>query len=115
MSAVQPSRGEVWFLDLNPTQGREQAGTRPALVVSVNRFNHGPAELAVVIPITSRQKGIPMHVSLAPPEGGVKRESFIKCEDLRCVSTGRFSRCWGRVSPSTMRAVEDRLRILMGL
>jgi mRNA interferase MazF len=115
MSAVQPSRGEVWFLDLNPTQGREQAGTRPALVVSVNRFNHGPAELAVVIPITSRQKGIPLHVPLVPPEGGVKQESFIKCEDVRSVSTGRFFRCWGRVSPATMQAVEDRLRILMGL
>jgi mRNA interferase MazF len=115
MSAVQPSRGEVWFLDLNPTQGREQAGTRPALVVSVDRFNHGPAELAIVIPITSRDKGIPLHIPLMPPEGGVKRECFIKCEDVRSVSTERFSRRWGRVSPATMRAVEDHLRILMGL
>jgi mRNA interferase MazF len=84
-------------------------------VVSVDRFNHGPAELAVVIPITSRHKGIPLHVPLVPPEGGVKQECFIKCEDIRSVSSGRFSRRWGRVSSATMRAVEDRLRILMGL
>ena len=84
-------------------------------MVSVDRFNHGPAELAVVIPITSRHKGIPLHVPLAPPEGGVKQESFIKCEDVRSVSIGRFSRRWGSVSPATMQAVEDRLRILMGL
>jgi mRNA interferase MazF len=115
VTTVQPSRGEVWLLHLDPTQGREQAGTRPALVVSVDRFNHGPAELAVVIPITSRHKGVPWHVSLVPPEGGVKQECFIKCEDVRSVSTGRFSRHWGLVSPDTMREVEDRLRILIGL
>lgn len=43
-----PSRGEVWMVDLGPTQGREQDGTRSALVPSVDRFNQGPAELAVV-------------------------------------------------------------------
>jgi mRNA interferase MazF len=84
-------------------------------VVSVDRFNHGPAELAVVIPVTSRHKGVPWHVCLVPPEGGVKQECFIKCEDVRSVSTGRFSRRWGLVSPDTMGEVEDRLRILMGL
>jgi mRNA interferase MazF len=115
MSANQPLRGEVWLLDLNPVQGREQAGSRPALVISVDQFNRGPAELVVVLPITSRYKGIPLHVRLTPPEGGVKRESFIKCEDVRSVSIERFTRRWGRVSTATLMAVEDRLRILMGL
>ena len=115
MSTFEPCRGEVWLLDLNPTQGREQAGCRPALVISVDQFNHGPAELVMVLPITSRRKGIPLHVGLTPPEGGVTRESFIKCEDIRSVSIGRFARRWGRVSPATLTAVEDRLRILMGL
>jgi mRNA interferase MazF len=115
MSTVQPCRGEVWLLDLNPTQGREQAGSRPALVISVDQFNHGPAELVVVLPITSRYKGIPLHVGLTPREGGVTRESFIKCEDVRSVSIERFARRWGRVSPATLMAVKDRLRILMGL
>ena len=48
-------------------------------------------------------------------EGGVTRESFIKCEDVRSVSIERFARRWGRVSQTTLMAVEDRLRILMGL
>jgi mRNA interferase MazF len=115
MSAIQPCRGEVWLLDLDPTKGREQAGSRPALVISVDPFNHGPAELVVVLPVTSRHKWIPFHVGLTPPEGGVTRESFIKCEDVRSVSIERFARLWGRVSPGTLVAVEDRLRILMGL
>jgi mRNA interferase MazF len=45
--------------------------------------------------------------------GGVRQPSFIKCEDVRSVS--RFRLRWGIVGPETMAAVEDRLRILMGL
>lgn len=115
MNSPQPARGEIWFLNLDPTQGREQAGSRPALVISVDKFNAGPAELVVVLPITTKTKGIPFHVQVEPPEGGLKQQSFIKCEDVRSVSKGRLSKRWGRVSPKTMTAVEDRLRILMGL
>jgi mRNA interferase MazF len=45
------SRGEVWDVNFDPTVGREQAGIRSALVVSVDLFNEGPAELVVAIPI----------------------------------------------------------------
>ncbi len=112
---TKPSRGEIWFLNLDPTQGREQAGSRPALVISVDVFNQGPAELVVVLPVTSVAKGIPFHVPMAPPEGGVRQPSFIKCEDVRSVSRSRLRERWGTVAPQTMAAVEDRLRILMGL
>jgi mRNA interferase MazF len=109
---IEPLRGEIWLVDLDPTRGREQAGKRPALVVSANVFNKGPAELVVVLPITSKAKGIPLHVRIDPPEGGVKTPSFIKCEDVRSVAKQRLSKRWGGVSPATMHAVEDRIRIL---
>src|SRR5215468_3505344 len=101
MSLPRPSRGEVWFLNLDPTQGGEQAGSRPALVISVDAFNHGPADLVVVLPITSQPKGIPFHVAVAPPEGGVRQPSFIKCEDVRSVSRSRFGERWGTVASKT--------------
>lgn len=110
-----PSRGEVWQVDLNPTCGREQAGQRPCLVISVDLFNHGPAELVVILPITTKRKGIPFHVELAPPEGGLVRASFIKCEDIRSISKNRLSGRLGYVSAQTIDMVEDRIRILMGL
>jgi mRNA interferase MazF len=50
----QASRGEIWLVGLDPTKGRDQSGMRPALIISVDIFNHGPAELVVVIPITSK-------------------------------------------------------------
>jgi mRNA interferase MazF len=111
----QASRGEIWLVGLDPTKGREQAGMRPALVVSVDLFNHGAAELVVVIPITSKAKGIPLHVEVNPPEGGLTMNSFVKCEDLRSISTSRLVRRLGVVSPQTIELVEDRLRILLGL
>jgi mRNA interferase MazF len=111
----QPVRGEIWFVNLDPTQGREQAGSRPALVISVDQFNQGPADLVVVCPITSIAKGIPLHVKITPPEGGLKKESFVKCEDVRSVSKQRLTKRFGIVSQQTIAAIEDRLRILLGL
>ena len=111
----EPSRGEIWMVDLSPTRGREQAGIRPAMILSADLFNRGPADLVVLLPITSRAKGIPFHVHLGPPEGGVKTDSFIKCEDIRCVSKRRLTRYWGRVSAGTMKAVEDRIVVLLNL
>lgn len=110
-----PARGEVWWIDLDPTVGRGQAGRRPALVISEDLFNAGPAELAVVLPLTSKPKGVQWHVAVQPPEGGLTVPSFVKCEDVRSVSVRRFTRRLGAVGVRTMAAVEDRLRILMGL
>lgn len=112
---MEPSRGEIWFVELDPTRGHEQAGHRPGLIVSVDLFNHGPAGLVVVLPITTREKGIPFHVRIDAPQAGLTRHSFIKCEDIRSVSRERLSRRVGKVSPEIMAAVEDRIRILLGL
>jgi mRNA interferase MazF len=111
----EPSRGDVWDLILDPAMGHEQAGTRPALIVSVDLFNEGPAELIVVVPITRAQRNIRWHVQIRPPEGGLVAESFIQCENVRSVSERRLKRLRGRVSAITIQQIEDRLRILLGL
>jgi mRNA interferase MazF len=115
MSESAPSRGDVWSVHLDPTIGREQAGTRPALVLSVDKFNHGPAGLVVVLPITSHDKKQPIHVPVKPPEGGLSMLSFIKCEDIWSVSKQRLKQFLGAVSNETMAEVERRLRILLNL
>lgn len=102
-------------MDLNPTRGREQAGLRPGLVVSVDPFNHGPAGLVVVLPIISKHKGIPLHVPVTPPDGGLKQPSYIKCEDIRAVSKDRLVRRLGSIPEDVLAAVEQRLRLLLGI
>lgn len=111
----EPNRGEVWLVDLGPTKGHEQAGKRPGLIVSVDLFNQGPAGLVIILPITTKAKGIPFHLSVTPPEGGLRHKSFIKSEDVRSVAKERLSLRLGRVSDQTMAEVEDRLRILLSL
>lgn len=111
----QPLRGEVWTASFDPTIGREQAGTRPALVVSDDLFNQSHAELVMVLPITSKGKGIRSHVQVEPPEGGLSVTSFIKCEDLRSISINRLRQRLGTVTDQTLDEVEMRLRILLAL
>jgi len=115
MMGSRPSRGEIWLVDLNPTRGHEQAGVRPGLIMSTDLFNHGPAGLVVVLPLTTRTRGVPLHIQVTPPEGNARQPSFIKCEDLRSISTERLVERWGVVSTGTMAAVADRLRILLEL
>jgi mRNA interferase MazF len=115
MSASEPNRGDVWSINLDPTVGRKQAGTRPALVVSVDKFNHGPADLIVVLPITSKDKKQPIHVPVKPPEGGLAILSFVKCDDIRSVSKQRLKQFYGTVTAQTMAEVEKRIRILLNL
>jgi mRNA interferase MazF len=110
-----PARGEVWLADLDPTRGHEQAGRRPVLVVSENLFNQGPAGLVIVLPMTSTLRGVPSHVPVSPPEGGVRKATAILCDAVRSVSVERLVVRWGAVLPRTMTAVEDRLRILLRL
>ena len=108
-------RGEVWLVDLNPTRGREQKGVRPALVVSHDAYNQGPADLVVVAPITSRDRGIPLHIPVNPPDGGLKNHSAIMCDAVRSISKRRLLKKWGVMSSEVMHDVADRLRILMDL
>ena len=115
MSTPEPLRGEVWDLSFDPNTGHEQAGTRPALVLSEDIFNEGPAGMVVVAPITRTQRKVRWHVPVSPPEGGLGSEKFIQCEDVRSVSKQRLKRRRGRVTPPVMQQVEDRLRILLGL
>src|SRR4051812_217118 len=96
--AASPARGEVWGVNFSPTVGREQAGIRPALVVSDNALNGGPRGLIIVIPVTGTDRGLPSHIPINPPEGGLIKPSVIMTEQIRSVSTRRFGQRYGVVS-----------------
>jgi mRNA interferase MazF len=111
-----PNRGEIWLADLNPIRDHEQAGTRPVLIISANTFNHGPAGLVFVLPLTRTDRRIPIHVPIDPPEGGVSARSYILCDAVRSIAKDRLGPGpWGSVSRATLSKVEDNLRILMEL
>lgn len=109
-----PVRGEIWTVDLNPTRGREQAGRRPCLVISDDIYNQGPAGKHIVIPVTSRDKRIPYHLGVTPPEGGLRLASYLMCDDIRSVSRDRFEERMGAVSSQTLRSIGESLEMLLG-
>ncbi len=111
----QVVRGDIWDADLEPVRGHEQGGRRPVLVVSVDPFNQGPAGLVIVIPLSTRDKGVRSQVPIDPPEGGLSARSFAKCEAIRSIAVDRLSRRRGTVGPVVMAEVEDRLRMLLNL
>lgn len=108
-------RGEIWLVDLDPTRGHEQAGRRPCLIVSADQFNTSAAELAVVVPLTTRDRRLPWHVALVPPEGGLRQASWAKVEDVRSISSNRLVERWGVARARTVALVGERLRLLLDL
>jgi len=109
-----PLRGEIWIVDLNPTRGHEQAGDRrPCLIISSNVMNSGAAEMVFAIPLTSKDRGIRIHVRVNPPE--VTKPSVILCDQLRAIAKERLKNRVGVVDSTTLADVEDRLRIIMNL
>lgn len=110
-----PSRGEIWIVDLNPTRGHETRGQRRALVISVNALNHGPAGLAMVLPISTVDKGIRTHVKVPIGEAGQTQDGFVKCEEVRALSIERFSSRMGIVPTTTLAAVMRNVSVLLGI
>ncbi len=114
MISIGPSRGEVWLVSFGETVGHEQAGTRPAIIVSIDSFNQGPAELVIAVPTTSRQR-LRGHFEILPPEGGLTQPSYVLWDQIARVSHERLIRRMGSVSDATMEQLEARLAALLGL
>jgi len=112
---VSPRRGEVWLVNLDPVEGHEQAGRRPALVLSVDAFNSSQAELVTLLPITSKARAVRTRVEVRPPEGGLGTVSYVMGEQTRTVSTRRLVRRLGVASGGTIARVSEIVRVLLGL
>ncbi len=96
-------------------RGHEQAGSRPCVIVSDDLYNHGPSGKHILLPITSKYKGIPYHIEVKPPEGGLRSKSYVMCDDVRSVSRERLSKRLGSLTARSVSMAEDSLRILIGL
>ncbi len=111
---LEPSRGQIWRVNFDPVRGHEQAGRRPALIVSDDQFNYGPAGLVILLPLTRTDRRVYSHLAIDPPEGGVQSRSYIMCEQVRAVSKERLIDApWGSISTATMAKVSDILAILL--
>jgi mRNA interferase MazF len=111
-------RGEIYFVNLNPVRGREQAGDRPVLVLSIDAINRLPLVVTVVVGTKGANvpRDYPTNVRVAPDESGLPMETVFLCFQIRSLDPGRFpDQPAGRLSDETMRAVERAVRYCLGL
>ena len=109
-------RSEVWLVNLNPPgKGKEIYGRRPALVISANEINNCPADLLTVLPITTTPRKIPSHLKIKPPDGGLKKISYVKCDQIRTISKGRLVKRLGVISKSAMEDIGEVVKMILSL
>ena len=106
-----PERGDIVWLSFSPQAGREQAGRRPALVLTPTPFNRRVG-LAFVCPITSRAKGYPFEVAL---RGAGDVSGVILVDQPRSLDwRARRAELAGRAPAGVMTEVVAKLRPLLG-
>jgi mRNA interferase MazF len=108
-AAYVPEAGDVVWLQFDPQAGREQAGHRPAVVLSPSSYN-GRAGMFVCCPTTTRIKGYPFEVPLAGQPPSVALADQVKSQDWRARKAVRK----GRVSAAELAEVRAKLRALIG-
>lgn len=104
-----PDAGDVVWLEFDPQAGHEQAGHRPAVVLSPASYN-GKTGLLVCCPLTTRIKGYPFEVVLASQPGSAVLSDQVKNLDWRA----RRAVWKGKVTDVELRQVRGKLRALMG-
>lgn len=112
---MNPRRGEVWLVDFGEPVGREQAGHRPAVVVSADPLNESRADVVIVVPCTTAHRGLPSHIEIEPGVSGLDEESYAKCEDVKSISEQRFVTRLGAVNPECLFAIRRTLKFLLDL
>ena len=106
---VVPDAGDIVWLEFTPQAGREQAGHRPAVVLSPMRYN-AKVGLMVCVPLTTRIKGYPFEVAIAGERESVALVDQVKSLDWRV----RKAVAKGRVSPAELTAIRQMLWALIG-
>lgn len=104
-----PDCGEIVWLEFDPQAGREQAGHRPAVVLSPASYN-AKAGMMLCCPTTTRIKGYPFEVALAGKTASVALSDQVRSLDWRV----RKAKLKGKVLPEELEAIRQRVRLLVG-
>ena len=106
-------RGDIHWADLDPTQGREQAGRRPVLILSEDVFN-ARSGTVIAVALTSQEPstGFPLTIEIVGT--GLPKRSWVKISQIRTLSTQRLGQKIGSATAEELAAVLDGLNELLG-
>lgn len=113
-------RGDVHWVDLDPSHGAEASKGRPAIIVSNDAANLTATRLGrgvvTVVPVTSNVERIyPFQVSLTSATTGLARDSKAQAEQVRSIAVERVGERLGVVPDSVMKEVDEALRLHLTL
>ena len=83
------------------------------MIVSADKFNKGPADLVIAIPITRTSRDIASHILVAAGEAGLESDSYIMVEAIRSISKERLLHYRGDLPYTTIESVEHIVRVLL--
>ncbi|APB34769.1 PemK-like protein [Gloeomargarita lithophora Alchichica-D10] len=111
----QLKRGEVWLVNLNPTQGSEQAGIRPVIIFQndiVSQFS----TTIIAIPLTTNQRraSLPICILIEQGDGGLSQDSVALCFQIRVLDKTRLIRKLGQLSAETIAQLEEVMLVTLG-
>lgn len=104
-----PDCGEIVWLEFDPQAGREQAGHRPAVVLSPADYN-AKAGMMICCPTTTKIKGYPFEVALAGEPASVVLADQVRSLDWRARNAKRK----GKVTSAELEAIRQYVRLLIG-
>jgi mRNA interferase MazF len=111
MAAYVPEEGDIVWLNFTPQSGHEQAGRRPAVVLTPRAYNER-AGLLVCVPITKQIKGYPFEVVLAGPDAsGVALADQVRSLDWQSREASRK----GRATPTELAEIKAKIKALLKL
>ena len=106
-------RGEVWLVDLGEPRGREQAGTRPALVLQTDLMGH--LNTVVVIPLSTKPNRASLATNIPIPqrEAELERESVAICHQIRALDKTRLRHRIGVLTEERLSEIEAAIAFLL--
>jgi mRNA interferase MazF len=115
-TGVTLDRGTLVLVDLEPTLGHEQQGTRPCVVVSDAAVNSSQRFLLIaVVPVTGTPATGALYPSLAPGPSGLTKPSTALVDQLRSIDKQRIRKRYGQLSPQELEAIDSGLCLYLGL
>jgi mRNA interferase MazF len=109
-------RGDLFWVDLNPTKGSEQAGRRPVVVIQ-NDVGNEVAPTVIVAPLTTKRftKHYPINVHIPRRVAGLKEDSTILLSQIRTIDKTRLERKIGHLPLTYLKQVDQAICISLGL
>jgi len=106
-------RGEIFWADLNPTKGHEQAGMRPVLILSRDIFNDKSGTvIAIALTSQSQKAAFPLTLELTSPR--LPKQTWAKISQIRTLSVERIGKRLGRISDQELHQVIEGLNEIIG-